>query len=212
MTLEELLKEAAALAKPCVHLVEDSQFPFAALWGGKSPIVAPATKSHHWVTMDRTLLPKDLAGSGCVAIFTDEDDEGYVRVDSNIRLQPNKTATSLYAQPSTSYPPLEAIFRFGSSAVDSWLKANNWERTWEYNDNFKDQAVTRPYEQFYQSHTPLFLKGPYAQIGGWHMPWPAGDWDDLLSSNLVLWTFRDAEPWLEVWESEGQYRVIARIS
>jgi hypothetical protein len=85
------------------------------------------------------------------------------------------------------------------------------QKDWEYNDNFPD-PVAGEYERYYQSETPIYFEGPYAQLGGWHIPWPDGDWAELLGYNLVIWTFRESEPWVEVWETDGAYKVIQRIT
>jgi hypothetical protein len=36
--------------------------------------------------------------------------------------------------------------------------------------------------------------------GGWPIPDPEGDWYDFVGSELVAWTFLDAEPWVEVFK------------
>jgi hypothetical protein len=56
-------------------------------------------------------------------------------------------------------------------------------------------------------------EGIYAMLGGWHEPWPENDAYDDEPGRLVLWTFKDAEPWLEVWQRpSGHLEVIPRIT
>jgi hypothetical protein len=54
--------------------------------------------------------------------------------------------------------------------------------------------------------------GAYATLGGWHFPWPDGDSEDLLKCKLLVWTFEECEPWIEVWRDAEKYRVIERIT
>jgi hypothetical protein len=50
-------------------------------------------------------------------------------------------------------------------------------------------------------------------LGGWHEPWPENDAYDDEPGRLVLWTFKNSEPWLEVWQRpSGQLEVVARIT
>ncbi|WP_164689475.1 hypothetical protein [Herpetosiphon llansteffanensis] len=45
------------------------------------------------------------------------------------------------------------------------------------------------------------------------MVWPDGDWPELLEQQLVLCTYAEAEPWLEVWRNQaGQLQVVERFS
>lgn len=39
------------------------------------------------------------------------------------------------------------------------------------------------------------------------MPWPDGNWYDLLEQTLVAWTFEVSEPWIEVWRDVNNYGV-----
>jgi hypothetical protein len=110
-------------------------------------------------------------------------------------------------------PPIEAIFRFGSESVQQWLRDHNWQPGWGYNDNFGDPAPAKEYERLYQSECPLYSSdGVFAMLGGWHFPWPDGDWQDLLDQSLLVWTFKESEPWVEVWNTAQGFRVIQRIT
>jgi hypothetical protein len=73
------------------------------------------------------------------------------------------------------------------------------------------------YEKEFQRNCPLYNKKDVdAVLGGWHINWhddrplwkPVQNERGLLDeeasyrcgdNRLVLWTFRDAEPWVEVW-------------
>src|SRR6185436_5587440 len=116
------------------------------------------------------------------------------------------------ATPARSLPPIDAVFRFGSAAVHEWLRSIGWDPEWEYNDNFPDRDVVDAYIRTYMDQLPFYSGGTHAVLGGWHFPWPDGDWSELLNSQLLVWTFEGGEPWLECWASEGRLRAIERIT
>ena len=60
----------------------------------------------------------------------------------------------------------------------------------------------------------MFFKSDiHAVLGGWHVPMPDTDWHDLLDDQLMVFTLRNSEPWVEAWRKrEGAFRVIQRIT
>ena len=52
----------------------------------------------------------------------------------------------------------------------------------------------------------------HAVLGGWHFPWPDGDWGELVERPLLAWTFEDSEPWVEVWGDGKGFQVKQRIT
>jgi hypothetical protein len=59
---------------------------------------------------------------------------------------------------------------------------------------------------------PFYSGGAHAVLGGWHLPWPDGDWLELVPSQLLVWTFEGGEPWFEAWASGEALRVLRRIT
>jgi hypothetical protein len=133
-------------------------------------------------------------------------------VDDSLALPVSIDALKLYAHPDSSLPPVEGVFKLGSSDVVTWLEANNWQPDWGYNGNFRDRAPVEMYDRAYRNQLPLFNDTAHGVLGGWHMAWPEGDWDELVDKRLIVWTFAESEPWVEVWEDEGRFRVIQRIT
>jgi hypothetical protein len=91
------------------------------------------------------------------------------------------------------------------------LTRYGWQRTWPFNDNFKG-SVPHDYERLWQANCPMYTKGIVAVCGGWYFPWPDGDFTELLNSQLLLWTFKDAEPWIEVYFDGQGFSVKERIT
>ncbi len=194
MTLEELLAEANLLAKSCRH------YRFA--HGGE-----PVTGYWHGVKAGELCASIEREGKW-LNVYLDADYEtGRVEVS----VQPIPSGRPLCRSDAKSLPPIDAVFRLGSGAVEGYLEAHGWKRDWSFNDNFKG-AVAKQYEREWARQCPLYSDGIVAVEGGWNMPWPEGDWEDLLGQDLVLWTFEESEPWVEVFSDGSRYSVFQRVT
>jgi hypothetical protein len=213
MTGEQLLEEGRKLSRPCVYLRDMGEGDVAAVWGGPGAVAAPDSSYKHWLSLDCRFLPEPANLAGCLSVYTDEEEGGIAAVDTAVILLPTKDGIPLFGHNDLSMPPIDAIFRFGSAAVQDWLRDNAWEPEWGYNDNFSGRDAVAGYESAVQKMSPLYTGTAFAQLGGWNMPWPEGDWEELLDQTLLVWTFQDAEPWVEVWQdAEHELRVIQRIT
>lgn len=218
MHIDQLLAEARHIARICTLLVpQPNSEPIAAIWGGPGIVMPPHRSERHRITIDCRFLPLDIPNlTGCISIYDGQDDATLhpISYDPTCTLPAASDAgIMLYPQRATSLPPIEALFRFGSTAIQDWLRANRWQRDWEYNDNFPDRAIANAYNRIYQDQNPLYTGIAFAVLGGWHFPWPDGDWDEHLDQQLIVWTFEDAEPWIEVWRDvHGAFHLIERIT
>lgn len=114
-----------------------------------------------------------------------------------------------------SLPPIDAIFAIGSERVGNWLAEIGWERDEPNNSNLEARVpLVGEYGRCWQRQCPIFgfMGEVYATLGGWNMPWPEGGFMDLVNKPLLLWTYRDSEPWVELWRENDQLRVIERIT
>jgi hypothetical protein len=68
------------------------------------------------------------------------------------------------------------------------------------------------YLPVWQSNCPLYTGEAAAVLGGWHFPWPDGDWEELREAPLLLCTLDESEPWVEVWGGSEGFRVVQRIT
>jgi hypothetical protein len=221
MTAEQLIAEGERLSRPCIYLRPFSDGrETAGIWGGTGIVPVLDDSYRHWLTLSSNILPDGFGDlSGCLSVYVAEDAEnGTVAVDETASLPTDMTeGTLLFGYTGISYPPIDAVFRFGSPNVHEWLQSNGWQLDWPYNSNFKGREVVEAYENYIQRRNPLFapdsMGGIYAMVGGWHEPWPEGDWEDLLRNRLLLFTYQDAEPFIEVWRDEsGSFQVIQRIT
>lgn len=162
----------------------------------------------YWHGIDTNAICISVAyRSGWLNLYPNHDNSGLVELSA----QPRKSAKPLFAIEYISLPPIDAVFMFGSKDIEGFLERNGWERSDPFNDNFPS-PIPGEYERIWQSSNPMYARGVAAVCGGWHFPWPEGDWHDLSRSELVLWTIQDAEPWIEVFFNEGKFSVKQRAT
>jgi hypothetical protein len=127
---------------------------------------------------------------------------------------PRRAGTRLYVQPAAVLPPIDAVFARGSEAVGGWIASHGWNRSVRYNDNFKGYAIVEAYERIWAREFPICYESDiYAVLGGWHFPCADDDWHDLIDEQLMVFTIRNSEPWVEAWRTRtGQFKVIQRIT
>ena len=232
MTSEDLLAEAERLVRPCIHLEGPDAHgaPVAAVWGGEAPPSVP-TARRHLVSIDVAQFPsaepavREGFPARCLTLYMSDaggevalalaDVDLATLLDSGRR--PNRGGVPLVARDARSLPPLDAVFRFGSSRVRAWLQRCGWldgsGMPYEYNDNFPDTEPTVAYQRHWQAAHPLYAGQVLVVVGGWHVPWPDGDWAERLEDRLLLWTLGESEPWVELWRSRrGTLEIRERIT
>lgn len=187
MAKSNLATRAERLARPSVLLKRTSNDASrAGVWGGPGVVPAPKGPFRHWLSIDCRFLPAGLGPSrGVLSVYTHEEDgeSGSVRHDPSAILCA-AGGIPLYAYPVPSLPPPEAL-----SAEDD-----------------------EEYIRLWQSNCPLYTGEATAVLGGWHFPWPDGDWEELREVPFLVWTLEDAEPYVEVWGGPDAFRVMPRIT
>jgi hypothetical protein len=125
MTGSELLAEAERLIRPCVHLKsEGPEESFAAVWDGPGLVSCPVGSFRHWLSIDCRYFPEGLGlSSGCLSVYTNEEHSASSLAihDINIKLECKPGGAKLFAHATRSLPPIDAVFRFGSSILQDWL-------------------------------------------------------------------------------------------
>jgi hypothetical protein len=215
MTGVALIAEGQRLARPCVRLLPQGESKyFAAVWRGPGQIPAGGSHYEHCLTVDCRFLPSGVGpSSGCLSVYTDEEDRfGKAVHDDSAKLERTREGRPLFAHPTISLPPLEAVFLYGSAAVREWLTRLGWQPEWGWNGNFPDAEVADAYIEAQRVNLPIDGETVFAVLGGWHVPWPDGDWLELVDHPLVVLTLAESEPWVEVFNMGDSFRVIQRIS
>jgi len=201
------------LQRACSFLRPNGGGPVAALWHERDEREIAATGFHRWLTVDARCIPGLPASvTGYVSVLTGEDGlGGRVEVTPS---WPKRTGVELYAHDASVLPPIDAVFSRGSEAVGEWLRSHGLERMERYSGNFDDAGIGDEYERAWQQEYPIYLDDEiYAMLGGWHFPMADDDWHDLIDEQLMIFTLRDSEPWVEAWRTRaGEFRVIQRIT
>jgi hypothetical protein len=218
----DVTREAASLSLPCFDLVPARQGdPVVAHWGGrrsdlpeKFPEFATALKSQtHFLSVDQSLFEElGLRGRSplALAIVTtaeDRDRMHYVTVSTDKLSDVDFDGSiPLTAKRAHSLPPFEALLLYGGPAVQEWLASLGLKR-WQYED--APRKARKEYEEVFNRQLPLYSdQPPFARVGGWHVTWPDDDFYIPREMRLMVWTFRDAEPWYEVFLSPLRNYVI----
>lgn len=214
MTPEELIEEGRRFARPITLLTNEGN-EYSGIWRGDG-VVAPTNKSlKHWLTIDLSRVP-DAGLKGCLSVYSDGNDIGECAHDPIARLPVSPTGVMLHARESKCLPPIEELFRRGSPRVQEWLNSKPWNPEWGYNSNFPDaDGNADAYERAYQASQPLYGElSAWVSLGGWPMQWPEDDAtpEQSRGAQLIAWTYRDAEPWLEIWLSNGAFSIEHRVT
>jgi hypothetical protein len=197
----ELIRAGEALVRPCVYLRETGS-DLAAIWtDGSGP----------GLTFDSAWLPfPGWPRQGLFSLNEAYDGRAHLTFAAGESLAAQAAGRKLYATPGSSLPPVDALFLFGPEHVQAWLRELGWPPEAGYNDNFPQRSIVEAYEERYQQELPFYSGGAHAVLGGWHFPWPDDDWRELVSCQLLAWTFADGEPWLEGWAGDGRFWAKAR--
>ena len=211
MTANQFIDEGRRIQRQTVLLTPDGAGDGAAIWYGHNSTEEADDGCRCWLSVNGSFIPS-WNTPGWLSVFTDDEacEGGRIEVTPAV---PKSDGLRLYAREIAVLPPIDAVIARGSSAVGEWLAENNWKREWRYNSNFRDRAVAEAYQAVERRENPLYWKGAYAALGGWHMGWPDNDWHDLVDEKLLVQTYMDSEPWVEAWElRSGSFKVIQRIT
>jgi hypothetical protein len=134
-------------------------------------------------------------------VYEEEDHEGTIHPTIYLPEAPpfseiQCSGVPLFPRIERSFPPFQAVCLYGGEEVAAWLNSLG-KKPWEYTHVANE--IRSGYDAEYRSRSPLYTKGADVMLGGWHTIWP---WDSFYmpaEMRLIAWTFRDAEPWYEVW-------------
>ena len=212
MQSQDLVNTGWQLARPCINLHDAlPSEPVIAVWGGDGIVPGPFGSYAHWISLDCRALPHASQlqiGWLSVYVTTDDFESGVVVVDpATVVTNYYNGGVALSGTRTHSFPPIDAVVQ--EAQVKAWLASQDIVHDPVHNAYFEDEG----YNQVYQEQCPIYSSQSVAVIGGWHFPWPEGDWQKLQESTLLVWTFRDAEPWVEAWlMPDGSFQVFQHIT
>jgi hypothetical protein len=212
MTAEQLIEEGRHLARPCVYLSDTGEGEAIAVWGGSGIVSAPEGPYKHWLSLNCRYLPnRSPQLNGCMSIYSNEDNKrgGLVVVRETSSVSSTQTGVPLFAHPAMSLPPLEGVSKYGSKAAKAWFAENGqrikgkWGKL-AFSENFCE--IIETYEEAWRDQCPFYDGSAYAVLGGWQMP--DEDWYNFWEAQLLVWTFPQYGPWLEVWKDGKSFKII----
>jgi len=220
-TAKQLIAEGNRLCRPCLDLVSSKpDCQHVAIWGGDGVLKPGPGPWQHWITLDCDWLNRNgfpLRGIMSVYTHADDMDKGLVIHNEAEKLPlPKANEEPLFGCDALSFPPIEAVFRFAGPPILDWLNEIGYRKNSEVlRYRFPDVAAEY-YESEYQQRDPLYIidngNTIAARVGGWHYVFD-DDWEELNSKRLILTTYRDSEPWIEVYLSKsGEFEVKQRIT
>lgn len=219
MEATAIIEEGERLARPSLLLDQAPTLTgIVAYWGGNGRLGYPGgDDDRHKITFDCSWLAEQgIRVRGSIGVIEIDPRWKYpvpVLIDrapltlSQLQMQ---GGVPLFGTETPSFPPIEAVCLYGGPIVEEWLASEGLERT-DY-DVAATTAIGERYQEVYRKRCPLFSDGPAAVLGGWHAIWQDDEFYLPREMRLVLWTFRDAEPWIEVFERSPNLPVRIRIT
>lgn len=206
MIADELIAAGRSLQRRTVALTEEPSGETAAIWYGNR-----SRPDGCWLTIATRFIPS-FSGDGWLSVFTDDDECVGGRTEIVPKLLPS-SGTSLFATEINVLPPVDVLYHRGPPAIRRWLGSHGYDPQWGFNDKFPGSEAVREYQSIWFRECPLYGDRVFATLGGWHLAWPDSDWADSIDRQLIVNTFMDSEPWVEVWrEPSGILTVEQRIT
>lgn len=225
----DVLELARQLARPVTLLRKTGTGQPVASWGGEPSVPLPPELvvtdedeledgifHDHWVSVDASALSLGLTGCFSVYLHPDED-RPLVLHEPEATLQIER-GTPLYAYASTERPHVDALFRVGPPTLQQWMASllgqDSAELLRHSDIGAHRHPVLEKLDQTLRAAHPLFAGGAAAQLGGWCWGWPDETWDERerRGQQLILTTFEDSEPWVEVWWTGHDFEAVAHLT
>ena len=218
MTTAELIAEGESLTLPAFYLREQTTVgETMAYWGGSRsdradvfpPNMAYLSRRHICTISEGLLVRLDIANTGPVSLYEFEKNsdarELVHRADRDYRTKSTELSFSglpLVAESVSSFPPFAALCYNGGEGVRAWLQSQSLapHEYWRVHGEEREE-----YEKEWTRRQPSPNGDIVVVVGGWHFMWPDDNFYTPLEYRLLFLTFRDAQPWFEVWHSPCQH-------
>jgi hypothetical protein len=216
VTSPNLVEIGRSLAHPALSLAPQGD-NYAAVWLGTGVVPEPEGEGHHRISIACDALPVNPRKlTGVISVYEGTRAERFASRhvaihDPRAKLPRTTDGTKLYGTPFESLPPVQFLFKRGPAAVKKWLKSQDWDSE-DPSSYMPDHEPARWYLDAWFANHPVLTNQGYAMLGGWLMPFPEGDWEELVGQTLLLTTIKDAEPYIELWDDGKSLRCIPRIT
>ncbi|MCR9197667.1 MAG: hypothetical protein NXI04_03390 [Planctomycetaceae bacterium] len=156
-----------------------------------------------WLKIDMRLHPNSrLSADGVLVVTFLHEEKSTAKFHRNQVLKTESGEKLLYGQPDWDYPELEV------------LKQIARKKDREAMDESPDACDVYESQWWAEAKPDVILAGAtvYAQLGGFPISWSEESSGEQLRKHLIARTYRDSEPWLEVFKVGRGYTVTERIS
>jgi hypothetical protein len=221
MTDDELFEQAKEIAKPCVYLTTSPEDGcLAGVWGGEGILPTEQKHHHHWLSISCSILPEefsDLKLSGFASVYSNEEEceGGLCLLGPDVNQIDNNGGKLLYAKQGISIPSFTVLLEYGTPKVKQWLKDISYDTSKPYYPHRELNEQSQSYTIRMQEDDP-FMKpdGPeYAVLGGWSIEVYEYDWQEFFGFRQFLFTYKDSEPWIQVWVDKScKFHICQRIT
>jgi len=206
LSVDELWVESERIAQSIVLLKNrrskaTTQQPVAT-WNSK---LASNWLAGPWIRVDMRFHPNErLRADGVLVVHVDHrnEDQSWAKLVAGESLIVEKEERSLFGVDDIDYPCLEVLEVKASKKIRDAISESP-QACDEYEQGYWEECFPR--DLF--SHTNV-----YAQLGGWPITWPDEAADEQLGRQLVLRTYANSEPWIEVFRKGRKYEVVDRIT
>ncbi|MHC4401057.1 MAG: hypothetical protein ACYTG0_15380 [Planctomycetota bacterium] len=205
-TFEELMERAASRQQAILVLES----------GRKRDVTGSAIAYWHqnadfeadWIVADLSQHPNPaIKCNKRLRVRSVDYDKGSADLTADPLKAPSEDWIPLYAYKSTELPSLEALEQCEQESLtddEDVLQAYDLESRGR-------SLVGETHFFFGRSGDPY--DDVYAQLGGWAVTWPDESFEEQIDRQLVLRTYANSEPWIEVFKDrEGGFSVAQRIT
>lgn len=202
---DELWNEAERIARSILLLVarkskSTTQEPVA-VWNSR---LSQKGDAGEWIRIDLRHHPNPkLRRDGVLAVHVDHRaDNSTTTFQAGQQLKPEKGEKALYGKEEVEFPNPEILEIKASSKIQTAIASSPAAV-----DGYETDYWEECYPRDLYSHTEV-----YAQVGGWPLTWPEQSAEEMLDSHLVLRTYADSEPWVEIFRTGRKYEAFTRIT
>lgn len=212
MSGDDLIRIGRSRSRICSRLIAlDGETP-RGLWGGRGLLTKPEEVDlRHFCTVDMGLFKVFGCGeAGWLGLYENvQTSEWIVVAGEAIRSPSEAGGIVLSSVDGVSLPPLDQLLSSPDSEVDTWMRKTRMVSF----DQAVDTDAGLRYHEAFMAQCPLYhADPPFLQVGGWHVMWPESlDYYEN-GEQIQIWTFRDYEPWVEVWRRDGSFVAIPRVT
>lgn len=213
MDAGELLEAANAIARPCTRLSRGTGGPVAGYFQPASTITPPKSEWSVFVAIHpRAFELASIDADRWLAVWMSPN---FCECRAEFVDEPSqfKGGVPLVARGCVDRPPFDALAVHGDERVRHWLLQHGWDPSWGVNSNFAEYKTVCAYQSLALARHPLWYEGECdVQVGGWPWMWPEEHGLPPKETELLAWTFAEAEPWLEVRRYRGVIDSHCRIT